>query len=508
MNRPPAPATVWYTEPATIDRWVCGVFEGGGAKGVAFTGALLALRDLHCWFSAVAGASAGAITAALVAAGLTPEQIDAKTEDALSLVRTSVWQGIGRLRDKTGYFPSDALTRWLDALLLERVGRVGPPDPLSRATFAELYEATGIELNVVAADLSLRRQIIFSHHQTPKCSVADAVAASSAIPFAFPSRLLAVPVAGAGVEDEKKKTFVHHTIVDGGVWSNFPMFIFEDSEFRSLYRRDPHVIGPENVIGFLLDEGEAAPVTGGDDVAFASQRADTVLAAYEWTAPQAAAPATEPALGERIAAWLLWPFALLGRAVELNGRVERGRWPEPGSKLVRNLVHGFNGLFSGMYPLLFAALAVFVVGLGAWQIINSLVQEQLRVWPATDWSEPMSWVARPAATALALIAIFLVTLATFAAALGVLANRLLLRASRRLLFGLASTYVAGPGSPEWAKKRRNVVALPIPPNVGTLSFDLDPDLRKQVIADARAATHEKVSTLNGGRADHHPTLAT
>jgi hypothetical protein len=408
------------------------------------------------------------------------------------------WKGIGRLRDETGYYPSDALTRWLDALLLERVGRLGPPNPTSRVTFADLYEATGIELNVVAADLSLRRQIIFSHHQTPRCSVADAVAASSAIPFAFPSRLLAVPVTRAEEEGEKENTFVHHTIVDGGVWSNFPMFVFEDSCFRELYGRDPYVIGSDDVIGFLLDEGEAAPITGGDQVVFASQRADTVVAAYEWTAPpKAAAPATEPALGERIAAWLLWPFAFLGRAVELNGKVERGRWPEPQSKLVRNLVQGFNGLFSGTYPLLFGALAIFVVGLGAWQIIDSLVREQLRVWPATDWTEPMSWVARPMATALALIAIFLVTQATFAAALGVLANRLLLRASRRLLFGLASTYVAGPGAPQWATLRPNIVPLPIPANVGTLSFDIPPDIRKKVIDNARAATQGKVSKLIG-----------
>jgi predicted acylesterase/phospholipase RssA len=499
MNRPPAPAPVWYTEAATIDRWVCGVFEGGGAKGVAFSGALLAMRELHCWFSAVAGASAGAITAALIAAGLTPEQIDEKTEGALSLVRTGVWKGIARLRDETGYFPSEVLTDWLDALLQKCVGDVRPAHPRSRVTFADLYEATGIELNVVAADLSLRRQIIFSHHQTPRCSVADAVAASSAIPFAFPSRLLAIPVIRAKEEDKQEKTFVHHTIVDGGVWSNFPMFVFEDSCFRELYGRDPRVIGSDDVIGFLLDEGEAAPITGGDDVVFASQRDDTVLAAYEWTAPKAAAPATEPALGERVAAWLLWPFAFLGRAVELNGRVERGRWAEPQSTLVRNLVHGFNGLFSGMYPLLFGAVAVFAVGLGAWQIIDFLVRDQLRVWPTTDWTQPMSWVLRPGAAALVLIPILVVTLATFAAALGVLANRLLLRASRRLLFGLASTYVAGPGAPQWATLRPNIVALPIPPSVGTLSFDLVPELRRKVIDDAHAATKRKVSALIGAR---------
>jgi predicted acylesterase/phospholipase RssA len=491
MMRPPAPTGSWYLEPA-IGRWVCGVFEGGGAKGVAFTGALLAMRDLHCWFGAVAGASAGAITAALVAAGLTPEEIDGQTELALSRVRTGVWRGVGRLRDATGYFPSNALTEWLDALLLERVGRAGSPDPLNRVTFAELYAATGIELNVVAADLSLRRQVIFSHHETPRCSVADAVAASSAIPFAFPSGLLAVPEPDSH-KDQKKTT--HHTIVDGGVWSNFPMFIFEDECFREHYERTPSAIGTEDIVGFLLDEGETAQITRGEDVAFAAQRGDTVIEAYEWTVSTTTNAAAKPALGARIAAWLLWPFAFLGRAVELNGHVERGRWPEPQSKLVRNLLSGFNGLFSGIYPLLFGLFAVFVVGLGAWQVITSLVQEQLRVWPSTDWTEPMSWFARPFSTVLALVFMIVAMLATFAAALGVLANRVLLRASRRLLYGLTSTYVAGPGAPEWATRRRNIVALPIPSSVGTLSFDLTPAVRRQVVDDAFSATREKVSKL-------------
>ena len=37
----------------------------------------------------------------------------------------------------------------------------------------------------MAVDLSLRRQIVYSAWDTPFCQVADAVVASSAIPFAF-----------------------------------------------------------------------------------------------------------------------------------------------------------------------------------------------------------------------------------------------------------------------------------------------------------------------------------
>ena len=71
---------LWWRERG-ITRFVAGVFEGGGAKGIVYRGALEAMvedADGPCWFSAVAGASAGAITATLIAAGLEPAQVSAE----------------------------------------------------------------------------------------------------------------------------------------------------------------------------------------------------------------------------------------------------------------------------------------------------------------------------------------------------------------------------------------------------------------------------------------------
>jgi len=55
---------------------VDGVFEGGGALGTAYVGALRALEDSNVSFARVAGNSAGAITAAMVAAGFTAREIE------------------------------------------------------------------------------------------------------------------------------------------------------------------------------------------------------------------------------------------------------------------------------------------------------------------------------------------------------------------------------------------------------------------------------------------------
>ena len=103
------PAQYWHGRPGVIEHLFYGVFEGGGAKGVAYTGALLALAESKCWFRAMAGASAGAITAALVASGLPPEDMESMTDKALKFVQTGVWSGLSRLRSTTGYFQSDSL---------------------------------------------------------------------------------------------------------------------------------------------------------------------------------------------------------------------------------------------------------------------------------------------------------------------------------------------------------------------------------------------------------------
>lgn len=56
-------------------RPIFGIFEGGGAKGVAHVGALAACEENGFYFVGVAGASAGAIIATLIAAGLSASDL-------------------------------------------------------------------------------------------------------------------------------------------------------------------------------------------------------------------------------------------------------------------------------------------------------------------------------------------------------------------------------------------------------------------------------------------------
>src|SRR5687768_14936004 len=77
---------LWWRSPERREQWN-GVFQGGGAKGVAYVGALRAVQEAGCWFRAVAGSSAGAITACMIAASLTPDEIETASRSGLSQVR-------------------------------------------------------------------------------------------------------------------------------------------------------------------------------------------------------------------------------------------------------------------------------------------------------------------------------------------------------------------------------------------------------------------------------------
>jgi NTE family protein len=233
----------WAAKTATVN----GVFKGGGAKGLLYAGALAAVEERGYWFRATAGSSAGAITAALIAAGMTVEQLSAAVPEALSHVKRNY------LADVVGQpiVVTKKLRGWLDETLRSQVrsfgGVVGDEEAV---TFQQLWQATGIELYVVAVDVARRQPVVFHHALTPGLSVATALIASSSIPLAFrPGRL--------EVEYADGTTAVHR-LMDGGVWANYPAFVFKDASFREHHRLAEPPSG-STTIGFTLDSPEPVP---------------------------------------------------------------------------------------------------------------------------------------------------------------------------------------------------------------------------------------------------------
>src|SRR5437868_11761036 len=98
--------------PADADKRVDLVFEGGGVKGIALVGAVAVLEERGFQFQNLAGTSAGAIVATLLAAGYKAAEVRdiiagqnfARFMDATWLDRIpAVGQGLSILMDEGIY---------------------------------------------------------------------------------------------------------------------------------------------------------------------------------------------------------------------------------------------------------------------------------------------------------------------------------------------------------------------------------------------------------------------
>lgn len=309
------------------------IFEGGGAKGITHVGALAALEREKVTLAGVAGSSAGAIVAALIAVGYSAQEIydPGKTNilrrdplnplDPIDLLGRDKWGAIQRLRPlrsslstvvraglvllalslaapvaaahghgwlaavmivllpmaavlaalavwrfahpiivQRGYFDSTELRRILNGLLRDKlkahyIANGDPDRPVPDIVrFSDIDPDDGNvrqcrRLKIIVSDARTREPVTFDR-TTGAVSVADAVAASSAIPIVFaPPEIEGAPRAA--------------TYVDGGLVANLPVWAFA-REKRHL-ERDEGIVVP--IFAFTLgdpvapDTAPRAPVT-------------------------------------------------------------------------------------------------------------------------------------------------------------------------------------------------------------------------------------------------------
>lgn len=195
---------------------VDGVFSGGGVKGFSFIGACQVLEEKGIRFKRVAGTSAGSIIAAFLAAGFSSGEIydemnDLEVKDLLderksfSPIPFFKWISIYW---RLGLYKGDALEKWVG----ERLRKKGV------STFSDLPPGT---LRLIASDLTNGKMVVLPddlkrYHIPPQSfPVARAVRMSCTLPYFFE------PVR---IRTKEGKAI----IVDGGVLSNFPMWLFDN----------------------------------------------------------------------------------------------------------------------------------------------------------------------------------------------------------------------------------------------------------------------------------------
>jgi len=279
-----------------------GIFEGGGGKGLAHVGALSCAEKNNIDFVGVAGASAGAIVASLLACGYSAKDMfdpdRAKRDDSTKIYAVTLKQLLGpsgtrwqefdqavrdfnaipvdkeddfkgwrlgwrllkfkwkhraivkSLEDDLGIFDTASLESYLDerleVKLLEKYPGLKEEFEVFKtarepsASNRVLFEHMQKPLKIVATDIDNRRIVVLSKETTPDMSVAEAVAASISLPVVFKPKTIEVPV------ENGSKDLVRVRAIDGGLLSNFPAWLFDSERLE----KGPHF----PTIGFKLIE--------------------------------------------------------------------------------------------------------------------------------------------------------------------------------------------------------------------------------------------------------------
>ncbi|NLF64191.1 MAG: hypothetical protein GX579_06265 [Chloroflexi bacterium] len=279
------------------------VFEGGGAKGMVFVGAMQEFEARGHTINRLMGTSAGAITATALAAGYTaaemgaalmeerdgrpvftsflgepmgfgdediaassllsllagidlpfvPDRLEVRLDETLlnAMLRRPRGRHLFSFVERGGWYAADAFVTWLS----ERLDATAP-DGTSRAysgmSMVEFFEATGRSLSLIAADTTINRMLILNHQTAPDLPVVWATRMSMSVPLLWQE---VVWQPGWGLY--RGNDLTGHRIVDGGLLSNFPIELFISTL--------PHVtaiMGPKEdarPLGFLIDESLAVP---------------------------------------------------------------------------------------------------------------------------------------------------------------------------------------------------------------------------------------------------------
>ncbi|MCF6775912.1 alpha/beta fold hydrolase [Thiotrichales bacterium 19X7-9] len=193
------------------------VFEGAGIRGIAYSGVVSALADLGIMshIKRVAGVSAGAIYAALVALKydkdelyhtIAPLDFRQFTDKGNNFISNTT-----RFLSDFGWYRGDRFYEWMSERIADKAGR-------SDITFRDLKALGGLDLYIIATNMSKRCADVFSFDQTPDVEIRDAIRMSMSIPLYY-----------RAIKREVDKEDC--VMIDGGMTWNYPIHLFDDKRF-------------------------------------------------------------------------------------------------------------------------------------------------------------------------------------------------------------------------------------------------------------------------------------
>ncbi len=203
------------------------VFEGGGIRGIGHAGAAGVFEEEGYTFESVAGSSAGAIIASLIAAGYTCAELKTIMEntDYLKFRQESFLDRLGvfgkliEILFDYGIYSASYFENWLHGLLQKK----------GKTTFGDIRRSPqpgddGCRLHVTASDLTDRKLLVFPEDLSAFCDDPDRFSIAKAVRMS-----MSIPLFYEPVKWKDKRGKVHY-IVDGGLLSNYPMWILDDGK--------------------------------------------------------------------------------------------------------------------------------------------------------------------------------------------------------------------------------------------------------------------------------------
>lgn len=202
-----------------------GVFEGGGVKGTGFVGAISAIENAGYEFENVVGTSAGAIVASLIAAGYKADELkreifnlDFKMFKQKRFL--SYFGYIGKfinVFNHFGIYSTDCFEEWINALLLKKNKTLFKHIKTNHKDKKYKYK-----FQAIASDLTDKKLLILPNDlnffgiDPDEFPISKAVRMSISIPLFFEPYKL------------KDVSGKNHIIVDGGLLSNYPIWLLDD----------------------------------------------------------------------------------------------------------------------------------------------------------------------------------------------------------------------------------------------------------------------------------------
>jgi len=238
------------------------VMEGGGICGIAYGGALQVLEEqgVLAGIRRVGGTSAGAIQAALLAVGYSPQQIvdiiDQTPVQRLNDGRFIFFGGSNRLLKQYGWYRGDQFTQYLSELVAKQTHQ---PD----LTLAQLHQLALAQptlyrdLYTTGTNLTTQRVQVFSYETNPDLRVADAVRISMSIPLYF--RAVLLDEQGRVVTRPAKGQPVQ-VLVDGGLLANYPIDLFDAPRYQPAGTGSAERQANPETLGLRLDRAEQIAV--------------------------------------------------------------------------------------------------------------------------------------------------------------------------------------------------------------------------------------------------------